>query len=254
MEQKPIKILPIKPFKDECKLRRKVNPILPDCKGDVGLLVGRIASGKSVTLSNMLLRPELFGDLFGTIYLISNTAGNDDTSRFLVNAENVVTYDHYSDSIIRNINENKKQYEKKDMEWDIIVGDDLLGSLRSNPPCLLYQFVTRLRHTCFNMMLLTQKMKAVPPVVRANTSYMLVFWNNYSDNELDDIENEFGSFCGEMGFKYYYKKYVQKSPYSFLYMNFVKGLVMKNFEQLLYKVQKNDRNQEVVEEVVEQEE
>jgi hypothetical protein len=239
---KTIKILPVKEYEDECKLRREINPILPNCKGDVGLLVGRIASGKSVTLSNILLRKELLGDLFGTIHLISNTAGNDDTSRFLVNSDNVIVYDSYSDDIIRDINDIKKEQEKKDMEWDIIVGDDLLGSLRSNPPCLLYQFCTRLRHTCFNMMLLTQKMKAVPPVVRANCSYMLVFWNNYSDNELDDIENEFGSFCGEKGFKYYYKKYIQKSPYSFLYMNFVKGLVMKNFEKILYRVEKNNND------------
>lgn len=71
---------------------------------------------------------------------------------------------------------------------------------------------------------------------------MLVFWNNYSGIELDDIENEFGSFCGEKGFKYYYKKYIQKSPYSFLYMNFVKGLVMKNFEKILYRVEKNNNS------------
>ena len=106
---KTIKILPVKEYEDECKLRREINPILPNCKGDVGLLVGRIASGKSVTLSNILLRKELLGDLFGTIHLISNTAGNDDTSRFLVNSDNVIVYDSYSDDIIRNINDVKKE-------------------------------------------------------------------------------------------------------------------------------------------------
>ena len=50
----------------------------------------------------------LLGDLFDNIYLISNTAGNDDSSRFLVDHPNVHVYESYSDEIIRNINEAKK--------------------------------------------------------------------------------------------------------------------------------------------------
>ena len=232
-----IKILPIKPYDDDVKLPREVNPLLPSMKGDVGLFVGKIKSGKSVLLSNLLLREELLGNLFDNIYLISNTAGNDDSSRFLVDHPDVHVYESYTDEIIRNINEAKKQVPKKDMKYDLIVGDDLLGSLRANPPCLLYQFCTRLRHTCFNMMLLTQKFNAVPRVVRSNTTFLIIFWNIFSEKELQSINEEFGSFGGEKGLLYYYKKYIQKDPYAFLYVNFSKGLVMKNFETILYKLE-----------------
>lgn len=232
----PIKILPIRPYLDEVKLPRPVNPLLPNCKGDVGLFVGKIKSGKSVLLSNLLLRDELLGNLFDNIHLISNTAGNDDSSRFLVDHPDVHVSESYSDEIIRNINQSKKELPKKDMKWDMIVGDDLLGSLRANPPCEMYQFCTRLRHTCFNMILLTQKFNAVPRVVRANTTFLIIFWNIYNEKELMDIDQEFGSFGGEMGLMYYYKKYIQKDPYAFLYVNFTKGIVMKNFDTMLYKL------------------
>lgn len=232
-----IKILPIKPYDDDVKLPREVNSLLPSMKGDVGLFVGKIKSGKSVLLSNLLLREELLGNLFDNIYLISNTAGNDDSSRFLVDHPNVHVYESYSDEIIRNINEAKKQLPKKDMKWDLICGDDLLGSLRANPPCLLYQFATRLRHSCFNMMLLTQKFNCVPRVVRANTTFLIIFWNIFSEKELESINEEYGSFGGQKGLLYYYKKYIQKDPYAFLYVNFSKGLVMKNFETILYKLE-----------------
>ena len=235
-KKQSIKIYPIKPYDDECKVCREVNPILPYPNGFVGILIGRIASGKSSLLTNLVARKELLGDLFGSIHIISNTINNDDSSRFIRNLENVNVYEKYSDELIRSINDSKKHLEKKDMEWDLIIGDDLLGSLRSNPPCELYQFATRLRHTAFNLLLLTQKTKCISPVVRSNTSFICVFWNNYADGELNSIEEEWGSFCGDKGFKFYYKKFVQKNPYSFLYMNFIKGIVMLNFEKLLYSV------------------
>ena len=44
-------ILPVKPYEDECKLKREVHHLLPGCKGDVGLMIGRIAAGKSNLLA-----------------------------------------------------------------------------------------------------------------------------------------------------------------------------------------------------------
>ena len=230
-----LKVLPIKPYDDECKLPREVNDLLPSMNGDVGVFIGRICSGKSNLLSNLILRPDMLGELFETIYLISNTASCDDSSRFLVKEDNVKVFDTYSDELIDKIVNTKKDMEKKDMKWDLIIGDDLLGSLRSNPPCKLYQLATRLRHYAFNMILLTQKMKAISPVVRVNTTFLCVFWNLYG-NEIDAIGVEWGNFCGEKGFVYLYEKYIQKDRYSFMYINFSKGIVMKNFNQLLYSI------------------
>lgn len=230
-----IKIYPIKEFEDECKLPRPINNILMDCKGDVGLFVGKICSGKSVLLQNILLRDELLRGIHESIYLISNTAGCDDSSRFLVAEDNCRVYEKYSDKLIRDIVDAKKELKKKDMKWDIIVADDILGSCKTNPPCELFQLTTRLRHYAFNMIILTQKMKCVSPVVRTNTTYLVVFWNLYG-KELDQIGEEWGNFCGDRGFVDLYKKHIQKSKYSFMYINFKKGIVMKNFDKILYSI------------------
>lgn len=228
-----LKILPIKPSTDMQPLKRPINPILPDLStGQTGLFVGKIKSGKSVLLSNLLLRDEFYAGLFDTIYIISNSINNDESSRFLREEPNVITYDKYSDKIINDIIETQSEFTKKDQPQIAVFADDIVGSCPINAK--LFQLFTRSRHyNILNLCVLTQAYKAVPPVVRANITYLIVFWNLYSEVELEKINMDYGHFVNNQ-FVELYKEHIQKDPYAFMYINFNTGQTWKNFQILLH--------------------
>ena len=80
-----IKILKVKDNTDIQKLPRKMEDYLPQMKGEVIMVVAPICQGKSNFISNWFLQPQLAAGMFDTIYFFSNTAHQDDTSRFLIN-------------------------------------------------------------------------------------------------------------------------------------------------------------------------
>jgi len=88
----PIKILKVKDRKDKKQPPRELEPYLPD-DGSVIMVVAPIAQGKSNFITGWFLHPQLAKDYYDTIYLISNTARADDTSRFLIEEPNVIVYD-----------------------------------------------------------------------------------------------------------------------------------------------------------------
>lgn len=250
MAHTPIKILKVKPLKDVRKLPRPIPSYLPQMKGEVILLTAPICQGKSNFIVNWFLNPELANGLFDTIYLISNTARQDDTSRFLIDEPNVVVYDSYNDSIIENIIETQKQYEKKDMPRIAIVFDDILGSMKLNSKG--FQIASRARHyNIANLFYVIQKFNYVPPCVRCNITHLLAFAGNYNEKELKSIDEEYGSAGGEIGFYKLYKDHIQNNKYNFLYCNLQTGNVYRNFDTLLHSnferiddTNTNDKNDE----------
>ena len=229
-----LSVLPIKPDTNIRKLKRPINPILPDVSnGQTGLFIGKIKSGKSVLLNNFYLRDEFYGNLFDSIYIISNSIYNDSSSRFLRDAPNVNCYDSYDDSLIQGIIDSHSDYEKNSQPLISIVADDILGSLGKNAK--LFQLFTRSRHyNIGNLVILTQMFKAVPPAVRNNLTYLVLFWNNFNESELDKINDEYGHFVGGRLLALY-KEHILYEPYAFMYINFENGIVYKNFDTIIHQ-------------------
>lgn len=232
----PIKILKVKEFKDTQKLPRPMPSYLPQMKGEVCMVVAPICQGKSNFITNWFLQPLLAKDMFDTIYLFSNTARQDDTSRFLIDEDNVMVYDDLTtekvDGIITNIIESQKEYEKKDMPRIAIVFDDLTGSLSINSKA--FALSSRARHfNIANLFYVVQKFKSVPNVVRYNLTHIFVFAGIYNSKELLSLEEEFSSVGGQEGFTKLYKREVQNKKYNFLYGNLQTGKTYLNFDKLL---------------------
>jgi hypothetical protein len=214
-------------------LKRQVHPLLPDVsKGQVGLCIGKIKSGKSVLINNMYLKNEFFGDLFDSTYIISNSIYNDESSRFLREEDNVICFDSYDDAIVDRIIKTQSSYPKDKQPNISIIGDDLIGSLKQNAK--LYQLCTRSRHLNIkNLVLTTQNFKSIPRIVRNNVTYLIVFWNINNEKELEMINEEYGHFVGNK-FIDLYKTHIQKDPYAFMYINFENGKTYKRFNELLH--------------------
>lgn len=233
---KPIKILKVKPLENIQKLPREMASYLPQMKGEVILVVAPIASGKSNFISNWFLNPELAQGMFDTIYFLSNTAHQDDTSRFLIDEPNVIVYDDLTndkvDNIIQSIIDEQKQFEKKDMPRIGIVLDDIIGSLKINSKA--FSLASRARHfNIANLFYVVQKFKAVNNIVRNNITQLITFAGIYNNNELKALDEEYASVGGEEGFINLYKREIQNKKYNFLYGNLQTGKTYLNFDKLL---------------------
>lgn len=233
---KPIKILKVKPLEEIQKLPREMPSYLPQMKGEVILVVAPIAQGKSNFISNWFLNPELAQGMFDTIYFFSNTAYQDDTSRFLIDEPNVIVYDDLTNdkvnNIIQSIIDEQKQFEKKDMPKIAIIFDDMISSFKINSKA--FSLASRARHmNILNLFYVTQKFKAVNNVVRNNITHLICFAGIYNNNEIKFLDDEFASVGGEEGFSSLYKREVQSKKYNFLYGNLQTGKTYLNFDKLL---------------------
>ena len=81
-----LEILPVKdPDRPKNVLARVPSEVLPDiAKNCCILIIGKVRSSKSTIISNLMLPPQMYNDLFENVIIISPTASQDATSRFLV--------------------------------------------------------------------------------------------------------------------------------------------------------------------------
>ena len=210
------------------KLKRVPHPVLPDiAKNCCVLIVGKVRSSKSTIISNLMLHPKMYKDLFESVVIISPTASQDATSRFLVQKYHDNIHHEYSDDIIDSLIARQSQFPIDKRPLTMVIVDDSLGMIPRNGK--LWYLCSRYRHYNICLIITSQAFKAVPPILRVNASDVLVCWN-LADVEVEKIAEEYGSLVGtEKQFVQLYKKEIQKDPYTFLYLDFETGHVYKNF-------------------------
>ena len=242
-----LEILPVKPMTEENKALREIHPNLPDIdKGSLLLLVSPVRTGKSTILSNLLLNPNFMRDAFDTVYIISNTINNDDTSRFLREQFPNTIWDTYDDNLIKNIVNYQRSFPKKKMPKIAIILDDFVGI---KPNAYIYYLATRFRH--YNIGLLcfaTQLLKAVPPLVRQNSTHAIFGSPNPNQAEMVKIIEEYGSlYEGQDNFMNLYNKACQKR-FDFLYLSLHDNppKAFLNFSELIYEGKSNEERLEEV--------
>ena len=238
MENLNLDILPIKESPTKKKLKRQIHPNLPDIStGQVGMLISPIKSGKSTLISNLILNPNFYKDLFDNVYIISNTINQDDTSRFLRKQFPNTIYDNVEDmdKIIGDIIQSQTQFQKADMPYIAVILDDFLGV---KPGSKVFQLASRSRHYNIGLLLFaSQLLRAVPSVVRSNSTFALLGGPQPNQKELLKAAEEFGSrYGGERNYLKLYDK-ATENPYSFLYLDLQSNpsLAYKNFNELIYK-------------------
>ena len=232
-----LNILPVKPPAIQNELKRPVDPRLPDINsGALVLLVSPVKTGKSTIISNLLLSPQFYKDSFEIVYIISNTIHNCVTSRFLLEQFPDTTYDHYDDSIIRNIITYQSSFPKSKMPRICIVLDDILGSIGRNDAVI--HLCSRYRHYNIKLLLFASQMfKATPPVVRSNISNCIIGGPMPNASELDKISEEFSSLYG--GHDNFIKLYHEctKVKYNFMHLRLHENpaLCYRNFTEEIWR-------------------
>ena len=243
------KILPIKAEEDKYKIIRELNPILPDVyKAQLLSIVAPIRSGKSVLWNNLLHRDSMYKNLFEEICIISPTIANDASSRFTYKEYRHGCHEIYNDQIIENLVEKQKMKIEQDLPASYcLILDDLCGqfSKSGKKGSAAIHFATRFRHYVRPntgdpalVICSTQKYRDLHPILRCNSTGVLISGNIKSRKEIDAIVDDWAdSYGSRKNFLALFKK-VQKIPYAFLYLKLdAPGGVEAylNFEKLLWK-------------------
>ena len=224
-----LEILPVRdPKHPKNRLKRVPHAVLPDiAKNCCLLIVGKVRSSKSTIISNLMLHPKMYKDLFEHVIIISPTASQDATSRFLVQKYHENVHNEYDDGIIDSLIARQTKFPVDKRPLTMLIVDDSLGIIPRNAK--LWYLCSRYRHYNICMIVTSQAFKQVPPILRVNASDVLVCWN-LADVEVEKIADEYGSLVGtEKQFIDLYKQQIQKDPYTFLYLDFETGHVYKNF-------------------------
>jgi hypothetical protein len=243
------KILPIKKEEGKYNIIRELDPVLPDVyKAQLLSIVAPIRSGKSVLWNNLLHRESMYKDLFDEICIISPTIANDASSRFTYKEFKHGCHEIYDDNIISNLVEKQKnKIENNQLASYCLILDDLCGqfSKSGRKGSAAIHFATRFRHYVRPnsgdpalVICSTQKYRDLHPILRCNSTGVLISGNIKSRKEIEAIVDDWAdTFGSRKNFLELFKK-VQRVPYAFLYLKLdAPGGVEAhlNFEKLLWK-------------------
>ena len=154
-------------------------------------------SGKTSYMQNLIGRDEYFKDLFtGGIYIISPTINNDIGAAVYRDMADFIS-DDYSEELAQGIYNNILGMEKEDRHPNIIIFDDCIGQFKQRT--IAGKMASTCRHmkslVCFS----TQQIKALPPIIRANISHMVI-WHCPSSKEFQSLVEINAGMGGEDNF------------------------------------------------------
>lgn len=155
-------------------------------------ILAPVKSGKTTTIVNIVLNPALYRKAWSKVFLISPTARVDETFAPLI-ADPVATahvpaspkeFEAAIASVIAAVGDGD--------EPSVLVVDDCVNLIGGTSAFL--GLCTRYRHLKLSIIVATQYFKALPPVVRSNTSMFLVFRLTNEKELLAWLEEEAGNF------------------------------------------------------------
>lgn len=147
-------------------------------------------SGKSVLTKHLL---DTYRDQFNGILVISPS---DFNNFYKKDGYNVML--EYDENVINKImdkmmktNEGKDK-SHKDFKHFLIVLDDCIADINFNKSPALKKLIIRGRHFGISILITTQYIRSVPPIIRNNTQYY--FLGRQNRQSLEIVENELNIF------------------------------------------------------------
>ena len=216
------------PYEIKIKNTNKDNLDQPDCvendllpKLPMGcLIIGRSGSGKTQAMVNMLTNENLLGNYFDIIYLFTDAKPDKELIKDLkLDKKNII--DSFSEDKVKEIMEKaERTIDKigfKESPKIMFLFDDILSNQKFLKSKTATKLATANRHFNISYIFCSQYYKKLPPVMRTNARYTIIFPSSMSENikiadELTPPRMNKKKFLS-------YIDYATKERYSFLSIN-----------------------------------
>jgi len=191
------------------------------------LITAPRGSGKSNLVVNLLNRPDLLKNKFDEIYYFSPTIYLDQTLEHL-NNKKIFKCDEISNDKLNNLLESVKEDEER--QKILIVLDDCIEFVNNKKSSAINKLFFKGRHFSISVVVITQKYKAVNPLLRQN-ALLHIFFRPNNNQELDAIVNELNNRkLPENKLREIFNKYTQN--YDFIIYNIAKSKVYHIFREI----------------------
>jgi hypothetical protein len=195
------------------------------------LISGSKGSGKTSLLLSLLSTPKKQGGLmkeFDRIYLVSPTARNDAKLDELVEEleSSGSFYDEFSNEIQKEIMDDiqafNNNFKKKKKPHILVIYDDVISSLPNNRKKgqSFNKFMTCNRHMNCSIVILTQRMSELSPLIRSQADLICYFKsNNKKENTIFidtfGVSEDMMNFCCEDNHTFMTVSFMGKKPLYF---------------------------------------
>lgn len=155
------------------------------------LIIGKSGSGKTNALINMLNNENMLKGAFDYIYLFSGIKPDPELLKPLKLPKNQIFNDFKEEDVSNIMNKMEKTVERVGMAKTpsvLFIFDDILGKPKFLRSPTISKLITTNRHFNITCILLSQYFRKMPPVVRTNASYYMIFPSSLV--ELEKIADE----------------------------------------------------------------
>lgn len=212
------------------------NELLPRLPTSM-LVIGRSGSGKTNAVINLLQKEHLLKDCFDYIYLFSGIKPDEELLKPLKIPKSQVFIDFEEDDVKKIMTKMENTVESIGMAKTpsvLFLFDDILGKPKFLKSSTMSKLITTNRHMNITCIILSQYFKKLPPVIRTNASYYMIFPSSMS--ELEKIADELTP--PNYSKKNFIKllQHATKEKYSFFSLNSktsVDKMCRKNFSSIL---------------------
>ena len=179
------------------------------------MLLGMRGSGKSNMLKYLV---GLSKDEFKTIFLISPTEQINKFYAGLIKPENIFSnYDEvWTEALMKKMTETNTDKSSNEASHILLILDDCIADVNFNKSKFLKALFVRGRHLSISIIVTSQYINALPPIIRSNCDFIAV--SQINTQGLDLLVNEYRFGCiDKAAFKKLY--YKNTSNYGFLLIN-----------------------------------
>jgi hypothetical protein len=180
----------VKPLRDIKKPPRTIPEPLPDPRAEqpfLWLISAKVASGKSVLISNLLARPWGYKQYFDRVYFCSSNVADGkvyDVAYSTLHLNKDRIYDDFNAQIFDEIVQDIREDDDTDAHYLLVI-DDLPTELNKRSSRIVKHLLKH-RHLRLSIICVTQKLNLLNLSIRSNASHVCVF-RTMNRNERDSL-------------------------------------------------------------------
>ena len=216
------------------------------------IIVSASQGGKGILIQNLVLK--IYRGCFERIYIVSPTAHIDEAYKSVIkyiekelkvdNKKEQYLFDEYNPEALTHIIDTQHkviEYQKNKMNklysCLLIIDDWAEDRVFMRYSKILHGLYTKSRHLGLSVITSSQKLNALAPIVRSNTSSLYIF-KLKNQAELDTFIQEQSALVDKKTMLQIYRLAVDAQPYSFLFVKLrasdINKMFMIRFEQAIH--------------------